>query len=183
MMNKEDVLKKIISIGAYKASFVLVKNINFDNNFIKLCESNACGNYNKNWMCPPTVGKIEELIKGAKKYKEAIVYQIVGKLEDSYDFEGMMKTGKTMNKLTRNIREYFKDEFGSKALYLGAGGCRYCETCLKLSNNPCPYPNEAIASLEAYGIDVSNLAKLANMSYINGENTVTYFGIVFLENV
>ena len=33
-----------------------------------------------------------------------------------------------------------------------------------------------MASLEAYGIHVSKLAKAADMKYINGQNTVTYFG-------
>jgi hypothetical protein len=33
-------------------------------------------------------------------------------------------------------------------------------------------------SLEAYGINVSELAKAAGMNYINGQNTVTYFGAV-----
>jgi hypothetical protein len=33
-------------------------------------------------------------------------------------------------------------------------------------------------SLEAYGINVSELAKSAGMKYINGQDTVTYFGAV-----
>ena len=33
-------------------------------------------------------------------------------------------------------------------------------------------------SLEAYGIHVSKLAETAGMKYINGQNTVTYFGAV-----
>jgi hypothetical protein len=33
-------------------------------------------------------------------------------------------------------------------------------------------------SLEAYGVNVSKLAASAGMKYINGQNTVTYFGAV-----
>ena len=40
-------------------------------------------------------------------------------------------------------------------------------------------PALAMSSLEAYGIDVAQLAKQAGMKYINGVNTVTYFGAVF----
>ncbi|MBM3710008.1 MAG: DUF2284 domain-containing protein, partial [Actinobacteria bacterium] len=36
-------------------------------------------------------------------------------------------------------------------------------------------------SLEAYCMNVSTLAELCNMKYINGQNTVTYFG-AFLFN-
>jgi hypothetical protein len=35
-----------------------------------------------------------------------------------------------------------------------------------------------VASLEAYGIFVAKLAEKAGMKYINGVNTVTYFGAV-----
>ena len=38
--------------------------------------------------------------------------------------------------------------------------------------------DRACASLEAYGVSVSQLAELSGMRYINGENTVTYFGAV-----
>ncbi|MBM3708346.1 MAG: DUF2284 domain-containing protein, partial [Actinobacteria bacterium] len=38
-----------------------------------------------------------------------------------------------------------------------------------------------ISSLEAYCMNVSTLAGLCNMKYINGQNTVTYFG-AFLFN-
>jgi hypothetical protein len=40
-----------------------------------------------------------------------------------------------------------------------------------------------MASLEAYGFNVSRLAAAADMKYINGQNTVTYFGaVLFKEN-
>jgi len=39
-------------------------------------------------------------------------------------------------------------------------------------------PDRAMPSLEAYGINVSLLAKTSGMKYINGANTVTYFGAV-----
>nr|WP_242837443.1 DUF2284 domain-containing protein [Desulfitobacterium metallireducens] len=43
-----------------------------------------------------------------------------------------------------------------------------------ISNKPCRFPDKAILSLEAYCIDVTILANLCNMQYINGQNTVTY---------
>jgi hypothetical protein len=36
-------------------------------------------------------------------------------------------------------------------------------------------------SLEAYGVNVSALASAAGMKYINGQNTVTYFGAVLFD--
>ena len=76
----------------------------------------------------------------------------------------------------------FTEELGSsEALHLGAGGCRLCEICGKREGIPCRNPKRAMRSLEAYGVNVSLLASLANMKYINGQNTVTYFGAVFMK--
>jgi predicted metal-binding protein len=63
-------------------------------------------------------------------------------------------------------------------LHLSAGGCGVCKVCAKRTNEPCRFPEKAITSLEAYGINVSRLAAASDMKYINGQNTVTYFGAV-----
>lgn len=169
-------LDTIKSWGAFKASIINTNQISFDKSFRKLCESNACGMYGRCWTCPPCIGDIDELILKAKSYKYALVYQTVDTLEDSYDFEGMQKAGQRMNKLTEKIQNaHF---FDKDSLYLCAGGCRICSVCSKQKNEPCRFPEKALSSLEAYGINVSLLAETANMNYINGVDTVTYFGAV-----
>lgn len=55
-----------------------------------------------------------------------------------------------------------------------------CRRCAKMDQAPCRFPDQALASLEAYGVNVSLLAPQAGMQYINGANTVTYFGAIFL---
>ena len=67
-----------------------------------------------------------------------------------------------------------------RRLLLGAGGCRICQRCAKESGQACRYPEQALSSLEAYGINVSVLAPMAGMKYINGPDTVTFFGAVLL---
>ena len=42
--------------------------------------------YGKCYMCPPDVGDIDVLVKEARTYKYALVYQTVSKLDDSFDF-------------------------------------------------------------------------------------------------
>ena len=171
-----EVLKEeILRLGAKAVAVISVENISFDTAFRDMCASNACGNYGKNYMCPPDVGEIDGLIREAKTYSHAIVYQSIGLLEDSYDFEGMMGAGQFHNDLVQNVRALF-GKYGQKALHLGAGGCRLCPVCGKKTGEPCRFPHKALASLESYGINVSKLAAQCGMRYINGENTVTYFG-------
>jgi hypothetical protein len=63
-------------------------------------------------------------------------------------------------------------------LHLSCGGCNLCERCAKLDDQPCRLPDKALPPMEGYGIDVYNTTKPTDLKYINGQNTVTYFGIV-----
>lgn len=58
------------------------------------------------------------------------------------------------------------------------GGCRLCRVCAKRDNQPCRHPEAALTSLECCGIDVYHTTKDTDLKYINGTNTVTYFGMV-----
>ena len=177
----DEVRRKALDLGAYRAEVVNVEDISLDAAFRAMCESNACGNYGRNYTCPPDAGDIYDLMKEIKTYNYALVYQTVGTLEDSYDFEGMMEAGDLHNKLAQKLWDFTEKLKVSEVLHLGAGGCRLCEVCGKREGIPCRHPNRAMRSLEAYGVNVSLLASLANMKYINGQNTVTYFGSVFMK--
>ena len=48
--------------------------------------------YAKRWSCPPGCGDLEVCRKKIEKYREGIIVQTVGKLEDPLDGETMMET-------------------------------------------------------------------------------------------
>lgn len=170
-----------LSLGAYRAAVIPVEAVETDASFRDLCAANMCGNYGRNWMCPPDAGDIRELMAALRTYGYALVYQTVSELEDSYDFEGMMEAGARHNRLMATLRERLSAEALPRVLHLGAGGCRMCEVCGKRTGEPCRHPDLAVASLETYGVNVSRLAPAAGMKYINGQNTVTYFGAVLFD--
>ena len=178
-VNTVELESSAVDLGATRARVIRADEIKTDRRFRAMCEANACGVYGKCYMCPPDVGDIDEMMESLKQYTWALVYQTVGMLEDSFDFEGMQEAGERHNRLAQNLRAAFKDKEIQNPLHLGAGGCRLCPRCAKLDNEPCRFPDAAMASLEAYGINVSELAATAGMKYINGTNTVTYFGAVF----
>lgn len=173
----------ILDAGAFRAGVVDVDTIPFEPEFRKLCESNACGMYGKSWMCPPDIGPVEELIAQARQFRQALVFQTVNALEDSYDFEGMLAAGGEMNRLMASVRQKLTELDIRRHLLLGAGGCRVCPHCAKASGQPYRHPERALSSLEAYGVNVSVLAPIAGMKYINGPDTVTFFGAVLLGEV
>ena len=170
-----------LEAGAYRAGVISTDEVKTDAAFRKMCEQNLCGNYGRSWMCPPDAGPIEELMAEVRTFSHILVYQTVGELEDSYDFEGMMEAGARHNQVVRRIRDELRAEPLKRVLHLGAGGCRMCETCAKKTGEPCRHPELAMSSLETYGINVSELAKAAGMKYINGQNTVTYFGAALFD--
>ena len=170
-----------LSLGAFRASVIPVENIETDASFRDLCAANVCGNYGRNWMCPPDAGDIHDLMAALHTYAYALVYQTVSELEDSYDFEGMMDAGVAHNRLMVELRRGIDALALPRVLHLGAGGCRMCEVCAKRTGEPCRHPDQAVASLETYGVNVSKLAPAAGMKYINGKDTVTYFGAVLFD--
>ena len=172
------VIADALSLGAYKASVIPTAAIELDAAFRRMCEANACGVYGKCWMCPPDVGGIDELMASVASYDYALVYQTVSALEDSYDFEGMQEAKKQHYKLSAALRTVFDQQGIHTVLHLGCGGCGVCDVCAKRSGEPCRFPHLALPSLEAYGVNVSKLAATASMKYINGQDTVTYFGAV-----
>lgn len=161
----------------HNAAFATVETgeIRFDPAFRAVCEKNACGFYGACWMCPPDVGRIEELIARAQSYDRALVFQTVHPLEDSFDIEGMRNAARAHNHLIVKLRRK-AERAGIDCFLLGAGACGGCKTCAKAKSEPCRHPDRRVVSLEAAGVDVVQLAKLSGLPYLNGKNTVTYFG-------
>ena len=171
----------VTDLGAYKTKVIDTDKIETDEIFREMCAKNYCGTYGKCYMCPPDIGDIHDLMKEIRNYRYALVYQTVSALEDSYDFEGMVEAKKRTFAMSHKLRAVFDNENIRKTLHLGSGGCGACEVCAKRTNEPCRHPELAMASLEAYGINVSKLAAASDMKYINGQDTVTYFGAVLFD--
>ena len=92
----------------------------------------------------------------------------------------MMEAAARHNALCQTLTPVFRQAGFARMLPLGSGGCRLCETCAKRQGQPCRHPEDALPSLEAYGVNVSKLAAACGMKYVNGVNTVTYFaGVLF----
>lgn len=177
-MDKIALIKEMKKRGVYAADFIATEKIPFDPELRKPAPRSVAKALEKLGM-PADVGEINMLIAKAKSYDSALVYETVYQLEDSFDYEGMLEGGVRHKQITNDISELVKNELGGAVLQLSAGGCTVCETCSKLENQPCRFPEKAIHSVSAYGIYVSKLAKLCGLNYNNGENTVTLFGIFF----
>ena len=163
----------------------------FSADLIDYCKTNACGCYNKSWTCPPVCDSIEEQRKKILSYDNVFVFTTKYEIEDSFDFEGMTKGKELHSKLTSEMKKRL-----SGAPVYGAGSCPVCESAANAANaaltaeavfeakavcafpNPCLFPEKQIGSIEAAGINVTELSKAAGVAYNNGKNTVTFFSMV-----
>ena len=145
-----------------------------------MCEVNVCGMYGKCWMCPPDVGTAAALVAQARSYRTAVVYEVVSPIAGASDTAGMLEAGRRQNLLAKTAQDYLRARTDEPFLQLAAGGCRLCEPCARTAGQPCRFPGEAVASLEAYCVDVARMADACGMRYFNGPNTVAYFGTLLV---
>lgn len=67
-------------------------------------------------------------------------------------------------------------------LPLNAGPCTYCAKCTYLAGEECQFPDKAVSSVEANGIDVMALVKASGIPYNNGKNTVSYVALILFNS-
>ena len=177
-MNEEKLLQAALNAGAYKAALISADQVALSASFRDVCRQNQCGLYGKCWVCPPDCGEIDEMMRAVRGYSRALLYQTVGTLEDSFDVEGMHEAKRNHAQMSQKLQSALLSLGERDFLHLSVGGCGLCEVCTKPDGKPCRHPDRALASMESCGIDVYNTAKDTPLKYINGQNTVTYFGLV-----
>ena len=165
---------KILDGRDFEHAVIPTGKIIFSPELLKACEKNSCGKYNKCWTCPPAVGPMEGYQEKILGFSHALVFTTKTDLEDSFDYEGMQQARENHNRITAEVH----DRFGRTNPVFGAGGCKICEECAY--PEPCRFPDKIYPSVEAVGIYVTELSRAAGVHYNNGENTVTYFSMILL---
>ena len=164
--------------GFSGAELMAASDVVLSREFRDACAANRCGVYGKCYMCPPDVGDIDTLMEKVHGFSHALLLQTISPLEDSYDFEGMQDARKNHANCMQSFWKQIRTAMPEDTLALSVGGCGVCKVCAKVTDEPCRFPKEALSSLEAYGVHVSMTASKTSLKYINGHNTVTYFGML-----
>ena len=180
-MQNEELIRLALENGADKAQVIAQQQIVMSPVFREICESNGCGNYGKCWMCPPDVGEIHALMEKVRRYPYGLLYQTISEIEDSFDIEGMTARARDHAQISQRVQHAVGPLLQKPFLHLSCGGCRLCETCARRDGAPCRHPGQALPSLEGCGVDVYGTAKDTSLKYVNGQNTVTFFGMVLWE--
>ncbi len=129
-------------------------------------------------MCPPAVDSFEDCKAQILELSQGVVFQTVYKLEDSFDFDGMVKAAEIHETVFRSILDYIQSDSRFPDVFaLNVGDCKACKKCTYPDDKQCRFPDKAVASVEAYCIDVNALVSNCDIAYNNGANTVSFVGL------
>jgi len=166
-----------LEFGFKETAEVNVQDIDISQDVRNACEQNSCGQVGKNHMCPPNVGNLESYRQFMEKYEKGILFSKVFPLETSEDYMRMMEYGIDFREDCGKLQVQLKKELDDFSFFL-AGPCSICESCSALDDELCRFPDEAIPSLEAAGVDVVGLTRKTGLKYNNGSGTMTLIGLL-----
>ena len=173
-MNRvQSILKLAKDVGFEEAGVLDPKTVELKTEVRDICADGTCRSYGHNWQCPPAVPELPECRRILNGFNEGILVETVGELEDPLDYESMMEAGKLHKKRLLELSKKIRD-ISPEALCLGAGGCDVCEKCRY--PGPCIFPELSLASMEAFGMVVSEICKANQVPYYHGPDTITYVG-------
>jgi predicted metal-binding protein len=179
MLNGNELVKIALESDASNAAVLDTASIQFHEDFRKACEKNFCRKYDTNWMGPPAIGPIQDLRQKAVCYRQGLLFQTVHAVASNFDMKGMLEAAKIHEKVFRILLAGIRKEFPEEEILpLNAGCCSLCEKCGYVTQEPCRHPDQAVSSVEAYGINVIALQKSAGLPYYKGKESVIYVGLI-----
>ncbi len=179
MSNLQSIIDQALAHGFTHAGELNCQALEFMSEVRDMCAADRCRSYGRNWTCPPACGTLAESAARASKYKTGVLVQTVGNLDDDFDYETMEATAQVHSKQFLALVNELKKE-RPDLLPMGAGACTLCETCT-CPDEPCRFPDQAIISMEAFGLFVSKVCTQSGMAYNRGPLTVTYSSCILLD--
>ena len=149
-----------------------VSTLEFMQEIRDMCNPEQCRNYGKSWSCPPACAPLEEIREQVQGYKNGILVQTVGELEDSLDWDNIMETGSLHKENFGKMKNELHKKYDN-IIAMGAGGCAICETCT-YPDEPCRHPDKIEVSMEASGLFVSKVCTDNNLGYNYGPERIAF---------
>ena len=179
MIDGEKLVAIALESNASHAAVLETSKIEFHEDFRAACEKNTCGKYNATWSGPPIIGPIKTLIQDVVRFRCGLLFQTLHRVASSFDMKGMFQAGDIHDAVFRDVLKKIRVTYPEEELLpLDKGCCSICPKCAYLDKEPCRNPDEALSSVEAYGMNVIALQKSAGLPYYGGKNTVLYVGLI-----
>lgn len=167
-------------LSIHEYAFMKSTDVIFSEEVRDLCKQNKCGMYGCSWACPPAVGSVAECKAQCSAYDHAFMFTTATRVKRRYDVKEWIRAGREHEKLTDKVADVFRS-YDEGSLVLSTEGCHLCKACTYPST-PCRFPHRMYPATEGYGILVIQQAKLCNIKYNNGADSITYFSMVFFNS-
>ncbi len=172
-MNIEDLKIAAEEIGFEHFGEVNMNALIFQPEVRDMCAANKCAHYGRSWTCPPGCGTLEEMAEKVKKFSTGLLVQTTVELEDSFDFEAMAEGAQTQKERFNALADRLHAS-ETRCMLMGAGeSCENCAECT-YPDAPCRFPDKAQPSMEACGLNVSQVCGASGVKYYYGPGTLTY---------
>ena len=183
MVHSRELIEMAKNYGFEHVAVIETSAIRFHEEVRKACERNVCGKYDTNWMGPPAIGIVSDLKKQVLHYPKGLFLQTVHRLQRQFDSKGMFAAAEAHQSLFRTFWKKVKNTHPDlRLLPLDVGCCSICEKCAYQDQEPCRYPDQAVSSVEAYGMDVATLMKAADIPCSRGKESVGFIGLILFDN-
>lgn len=142
------------------------------------CVENKCGNYGKNYTCPPHAGSLDEIKAKIGKFKQGLLFQYSAAIEVNRDMKAVLKTKDDFHKKILKLEDLLKKQGVSDRWGMIGGNCGLCETCGVVKGKTCRHPDKARISLEALGIDVGAVLEKLGLKLEFQKDRITWTGCI-----
>ncbi len=164
-------MEKALALGFTTAVPLNVSMLKPREDVRAMCSADKCGAYGKNWTCPPHCGSLSQCQTTLQQYRRGILLQTVGQLRKTIDTKAYRQTEQQHLQQFHALAAHLRQRHPN-ALCLGSGGCRICNVCAW--PEACRFPERACASMEGYGLFVTQVCRDHGCPYHHGEKTITY---------
>ena len=175
-MTEQELLRLAEQEGFTHAAVLPVDQLEFDPELRKYCEENLCGNYGKNYSCPPFCGTPEEMRDRAAPYRRAWIFQTIGEVASWEDSSQIKAVRDAHNQKSRSLIQQLRKQ-GMDGLAMLAGPCSSCEVCSGFQGQPCRHPEEVPSCISAYCMKAEKMAADAGLPYWCGPGKVAFFSL------
>lgn len=181
-MDGEMMKELAFEAGFCNAEVIPTREFYFVPEYREYCVQNLCGNYNRNYGCPPYCGTPEEMRDKVLRYRRALVLQSQADVNDVYDVSQTKAPKKAHTMMTLKLIRMLKQHgMTEKGVAIMAGPCNFCDVCQMVNGAPCPFEDSSFSCLSAYCIDVGHLATSCRMDMSWTGNIVSFFSIYLFD--
>lgn len=174
-MDEKKICEEAIREGFSSAAVISTEDLVFVPEYRAFCEQNSCGNFGKNYGCPPDCGTPDEMKEKVLRHRSAAVFQTRTQVENPADGNTMKLLKQRHIRMTWELLNRLEEEgMEQNGFAIMCGPCGFCESCKKVSEKPCSFPDKMTSCLSAYCIDANRLAERCEMK-IEWDGTVVSF--------